>query len=105
MSTKKSKKKVYKKKHKKINGQCFHTNKRWSDLKDTQKEFIITTFNNKYTTFLVENNRIPTKDEKSDIINEVYSLVEERDIWIPFGEVKAKCQGKMNKLNRKHIKK
>lgn len=101
----KKKKKVYNKKHKKINGQCFHTNKRWFDLKVTQKDFIATTFNEKYTALLLENNKIPSTEQKLDVLREVYALIGEKGINISFGEVKVKCQGKMNRLNRKYIKK
>lgn len=95
---------VYKKKHMEIDEQMIHVNKRWCDLKNGQKEFIINSFNHKYKTFLVENNRLPTKDEKLAIINEVYDLVKEKNIWIPFNEVKIHCQGKMHKLNVNFLK-
>lgn len=82
-----------------------HVNKRWCDLKNGQKEFIINSFNNLYKNYLIENKRIPKKEEKANMIDEVYALVREKNIWISFSEFKKHCACKAHKLNLKYLPK
>ena len=63
----KNKKTSYKKVHKKIDSQTIHINKRWSDLKRTQREFIYNLMRKNYKQFLDENDKLPNKKEQSVI--------------------------------------
>lgn len=97
-----SKKKVYKKIHKKINGQVIHVNKRWCDLKQSQKEFICNAYANEYKEFIKSNDRLPNKDEKLKIVDNIYDLVQQKNINIPYGEVKKAVQSQTMRLNKKY---
>lgn len=63
------------KNHVKVNNQLLKTNKTWKDLKNSQKEWI----------------KNLSKDYSLD---EVYEKIQERDIWIPFIEIKKHCNCK-----------
>lgn len=89
------------KNHLKINGRLLQTNKKWSQLKEKQKQYIYDIIKDKYNTFRVKNSRIPNKVEKQTILNEVYSMIEDKGIWIPYSEVNKFFHSKLNKLNSK----
>lgn len=88
------------KNHIKVNGRLLQTNKKWSQLKLKQKEFIYKCIKEEYNSFVQENKRIPNKKEKIFILDKVYSIIQERDIWIPYNEVKRFYQSKIVKLNK-----
>lgn len=58
-----------------IDGRILQTNKRWSDLKLSQREWI--------TNLLKEHT-----------LDEVYAQIQDRGIWIPYAEIKKrnKCR-------------
>lgn len=66
------------KNHIKVNGTLLQTNKKWSHLKRSQVDWI----------------RQQQKQVSS--VEELYSKIQERGIWIPFSEVKRHCQIKNN---------
>ena len=87
-------------KHVKVGEQLRNLEKNWSHLKLKQKAWIIHSFREGYTNFLSKNLRHPNKDECSLIVSEVYSMIEEKDIWIPYSEVKKACSKKLNKYRK-----
>lgn len=63
------------KKHLKVNNKLLNTNKKWKDLKNSQKEWI--------------------KNLARDYsLDEVYEKIQEKEIWIPYLEVKKHCNYK-----------
>ena len=98
----KNKKTSYKKVHKKINGQTIHINKRWSDLKRTQREFIYNLMRKNYKQFIDENDKLPNKKEQSIILDSVYKSIMEKNINIPYKEVDKYFQSKITRFNKMH---
>lgn len=98
----KNKKTSYKKVHKKIDGQTIHINKRWSDLKRTQREFIYNLMRENYKQFLNENDRLPNKKEQSVILDTVYSSIMEKNINVSYKEVDKYFQSKLTRFNKIH---
>lgn len=96
----KNKKPSYKKIHKKIDGQMIHINKRWSDLKRTQREFIYNLMRDNYKQFIEKNNKLPNKKEQSIILDTVYQSITDRNINIPYGEVEKYFKSKITKFNK-----
>lgn len=88
------------KKHLYINSQNVNVNKKWTNLKSKQKEFIQTQLKNQILAFIKENNRKPTKDEKEQIVNNVCQLIEERNVWIPKTEVLLYLNSKIYKWTK-----
>ncbi|PDX97083.1 transposase [Bacillus pseudomycoides] len=76
------------KNHIKVNGQIRQTNKKWSHLRQQQQERISNWLRREYTKFVQLNHRRPKKYEHDEILSEVMDRIEEREIWIPYGEVK-----------------
>ncbi|MCX2829673.1 transposase [Bacillus pseudomycoides] len=89
------------KNHIKVNGQIRQTNKKWSHLRQQQRERISNWLRREYTKFVQVNNRRPKKYEHDVILSEVMNRIEEREIWIPYGEVKRHYLSKIGKWFRK----
>lgn len=75
------------KNHVKVGGKLLQTNKTWSHLKQKQKEWIVQTARRHYDRFLRERGKLPVEGSKKQLIEEIYAVIEGRDIWIPYGEV------------------
>lgn len=84
------------KNHININGQLLQTNKKWSSLKQKQKEKIILKLKTEYLNFIENKGQLPNKQEKISILDTVYSSIREEGIWIPYLEVKKHFFSKLN---------
>lgn len=89
-------------KHEYVNGQLRNMKKTWAHLKNKQKDWILQQSRNKYVEFISKSNRHPNKNECVEIVNEVYSLIENAEIWIPYNEIRKVFNSKLNKY--KNIK-
>lgn len=96
----KKKSNTHKKIHKNINGQCLHINKRWSDLKLSQKEFIGNKIREEYLLVAKDNNNKPSKEQYPLILDKVYKAIDDRNINIPHKEVQKYFHSKITKLNK-----
>lgn len=63
------------------------TNKKWSQLKSGQKDWISQQMKLEYTKFAENQKRLPDKDEKEAIISTVYQHIGEKGIWISYHEI------------------
>lgn len=88
------------KKHTYFNGQNRNINKKWSDLKLKQKEYIQSKLKEQIIDFIGENHRLPSSIEKQQIVDDVYNLIEERQIWIPKKEILLYLNAKINKWTK-----
>ena len=75
------------KNHVRVGGKLLQTNKTWGHLKQKQQEWILQTAHKQYDRFLRERGKLPVEGSKKQLIEEIYTLIEERKIWIPYGEV------------------
>ncbi|MBK5345659.1 transposase [Bacillus sp. TH22] len=89
------------KNHIKVNEKFLQTNKKWSHLKQKQKEHISNWLRREYTQFVKTYQRKPRKYEHDEILHEVMNQIQEREIRIPYGEVKRYYLSKIGKWFRK----
>ena len=81
------------KSHVRVGGKLLQTNKKWSHLKQKQREWISTTTKNEYDRYIATHQKTPGKSGKAEIIDNVYDKINEREIWIPFYEIgRASCR-------------
>ncbi|WP_353054597.1 hypothetical protein [Bacillus thuringiensis] len=83
------------------NGQILQTNKKWSNLKQNQQNMITEWLQAEYQRFIEVNLRKPKKKEEEYILDIVLEQIRERNIWIPYQEVKAYFTNKKGKWYRK----
>ncbi|MEN3156411.1 hypothetical protein [Priestia aryabhattai] len=70
------------------NGRFVQTNKKFSALKQKQKEWITNELRHRYinATNYPHTKLLPKK--RDQILDQIYDLIEEKEIWIPYDEVK-----------------
>lgn len=88
------------KNHIKINGKLLQTNKRYSQLKNKQKEWIVTELYNLYFNKMKERRttrKLPP-NHRDAVISSLYDQIQNREIWIPYGEVKRYAFSKSTKI-------
>lgn len=88
------------KNHIRKNGQIIQTNKKWSQLKETQKEWISAQLKSEYIDIGLKKSRKPIKEDIENILNVVYEKIEEKNIWISYYEVKKFFLSKINLYNK-----
>jgi hypothetical protein len=89
------------KNHEWRDGRLLQTNKRWSHLKQRQREWIHKAVKEEHAAFVKETGRLPTKGSKQDIVDRVYGRIGERGIWIPYGEAYRNIAKTIERLNKK----
>lgn len=89
-------------KHIKTSKGIINLEKKWSHLKNAQKERIKLLIKNQYNSFYNKNQRYPNKIEKNEIINDSYNIIrEELGIYIPYIEYKKHVIS--IKVNKEHV--
>lgn len=89
------------KNHIKVNGTLLQTNKKWSHLKQKQREWIYEITRTEHKKFIEKNNRLPMKTGKKKLIAFVESKIGERGIWLPSYEIENGIGKYIDRLNRK----
>ena len=90
------------KNHQLIDGRLLQTNKKFSQLKERQKNLIGEWFYEECLEFFKQTKRFPSsKNEKEVILDVVYQKIEEGNIWIPFIEIKQYFSKKQTKLRNR----
>ncbi|MBM7572363.1 hypothetical protein [Aquibacillus albus] len=88
------------KNHIKVNGKLLQTNKSFSQLKNSQKEWIAGELYKLYHNEM--KKRRTTRKLKPDlrdfVISSLYDKIENRGIWIPYREVKKYVFSKTTKV-------
>lgn len=95
------------KNHIKINGKLLQTNKRFSQLKQTQKEWIATELYKLYHDKMKERRttrKLPAH-HRDEVISSLYKKIEEREIWIPYREVEKYAFSKITNIIKSFKKK
>ena len=90
------------KNHKLVDGRLLQTNKKWGGLKEKQRIWIFETTKDEYLNFVDKNNKLPRKKYKEALIDIVYDKMNEKEIWIPYYEVKIHIGKFIDRQNRKH---
>lgn len=76
-------------------------NKKWSHLKNSQKTWILEMIQIEHAMYVQEHGCLPIKKHKDIIACKVYERVEEREIWIPYGEFHIHVFKAIDRINRK----
>ena len=75
------------KNHIRVGGKLLQTNKTWVHLKRKQQEWIFRIARERYEAFIEKRGKLPVEGSKKQLIEEVYTIIQDREIWIPYGEV------------------
>lgn len=89
------------KNHVRVNGTLLQTNKKWSQLKQKQRDWIYGIARSEHKRFLEENNLLPMKAGKKNLIDVIVAKVDERGIWLPSDELESGIDKYIDRLNRK----
>ncbi|ASN05381.1 hypothetical protein [Virgibacillus necropolis] len=88
------------KNHIKVNGKLLQTNKRFSQLKESQKNWIVAELYKLYHNKMKERRttrKLPP-NHRDTVISSLYEQIQNREIWIPYGEVKKYTFSKTTKI-------
>ncbi|MDO5300278.1 MAG: transposase [Clostridia bacterium] len=88
------------KNHIRVDGRLLQTNKKWSHLKEKQKTWIMETARREYDRFVHERGKLPVHGSKQQLNEHVYELIEEKGIWVPYGEIKRVLDARIAHWNR-----
>lgn len=86
------------------NGRLIQTNKKFSALKQKQKEWITNELRQRYISAINYPYTKLHPRKRDQILDEVYDLIGEKEIWIPYGEVKRHYFSKIPSFIRKNKK-
>ena len=89
------------KNHVRVNGALLQTNKKWSHLKQKQRDWIYEITRTEYKRFIEENDRLPMKAGKKKLIAVIEAKIDERGIWLPSDELESGIGKYIDRLNRK----
>jgi dihydrofolate reductase len=92
------------KNHIKVNGRLLQTNKKYSNLKNSQREFIAHELYAECKRYVIKKGLFPNNKHNYDIVDAVMEKIEERKIWIPEGEVYKHFISKKTKYRNRLIK-
>jgi len=87
--------------HVRVNGTLLQTNKKWSQLRQKQRDWIYEITRSEHKEFMKENNQLPMKAGKKKLIANIVVKIDERGIWLPSDELESGIGKYIDKLNRK----
>lgn len=88
------------KNHIKVNGKLLQSNKRFSHLKQSQKNWIAIELNKLYHSKMKERRttrKLPST-HRDEVISSLYEKIQEREIWISYNEVEKYAYSKIAKI-------
>lgn len=88
------------KNHKIIDGRLIQTNKKFSQLKQSQKSKINEWLYHEYRKTYDSKGKPPGKQDKDKIISVVYNKIEKATIWLPLGELYGYYEAHINKFRK-----
>jgi hypothetical protein len=89
------------KNHVRVNGTLLQTNKKWSHLKQKQRDWIYEITRSAHKLFVEKNNRLHMKAGKKNLIAAIETKIDERGIWLPSDELESGIGKYIDRLNRK----
>jgi dihydrofolate reductase len=92
------------KNHRNVNGKLLQMNKKYSQLKHSQKEFISLELYTQCKAYVMEKGVFPNNEHNCDIVDKVMEKIEEKQIWIPYDEVYKHFISKTTKYRNKMLK-
>jgi hypothetical protein len=95
---------IYMKNHTYQNSRLIQTNKKFSALKQKQKEWITNELRDRYIKMIKYPNVKLRPNKRDQILDEVYDLIIKKEIWIPYEEVEKHYYSKISSFVRVHRK-
>lgn len=89
------------KNHVKVGGRLLQTNKKYSQLKVSQKEKIAEWLFQETKDYYVNNGTYPTGEKLQEIADAVYDKIEAAGIWIPYEEVVKHYRSKLSAIKKR----
>ncbi|WP_421085583.1 hypothetical protein ACN5XJ_27010 (plasmid) [Priestia sp. MF3] len=86
------------------NGRLIQTNKKFSALKQKQKEWITNELRQRYISAINYPYTKLRPKKRDQILDEVYDLIQKKEIWIPYDEVEKYYFSKIPSFIRKNKK-
>lgn len=90
------------KNHMKVDGVLLQKNKKWSDLKQSQRDWIYELIRVAHELFLKETKQLPRKDIKKRLVAVIVAKTNQYDIWLPPGVLELEISKYIDRLNRKN---
>ena len=90
--------------HQWVDGKLLQTDKRFSQLKGTQKEKIAHWLYEEYRLIYDRVGKPPDSRHNDAILDKVYAKIQDADIWIPFGEVRQYFYSRKNAFRKRYAK-
>lgn len=92
------------KKHQLVNGRLLQTDKKFSHLKEHQKEQISLWLYEAYRSSSLVNGQSPAGENDADIIAAVMEKITDAGIWIPEGEIVVYYRSKKPHFQKRFMK-
>lgn len=89
------------KNHQMVNGHLLQMDKRFSDLRQKQRETITDWLYGEYRHMCLACGREPGPRQDDEIVGNTYIQIEAAEIWIPFGEVWRHYKGRKAAFRRR----
>ncbi|MCD8082595.1 MAG: NUDIX domain-containing protein [Clostridiales bacterium] len=89
------------KNHKKIDGKLLQTNKKYSQLKQKQKDKIAVWMYEETRKYYERTGKYPVEHHDDEVVDAVYERITEADIWVPYREVAKHYHGARTKITRR----
>ncbi|MDP1442369.1 hypothetical protein [Priestia megaterium] len=86
------------------NGRLIQTNKKFSALKQKQKEGITNELRKRYISAINYPYTKLRPKKRDQILDEVYDLIQKKEIWVPYDEVEKYYFSKIPSFIRKNKK-
>jgi putative acetyltransferase len=86
--------------HQVVDGQLLQLNKKWGHLKQKQQFEIDAWMREEYLRSACYNHRIPNKNDHDAILTRVQEKIDERGIWLPYGEVSRHYHDGLNRYRK-----
>ena len=87
-----------------VNGRRFQEKKKWNDLSQVQKKWILSDAHCFYDAVTLETKQPLTKREKRRLLHTVFGKIRKKGIWIPFNEVGRVLSSRIRRWNRRFRK-
>ena len=87
-----------------INGKLLQTDKRFSQLKEKQKEKISGWLYGEYKRVYDRVGQLPDSRYNDEIIDAAYAKIDDAEIWIPYDEVRQYFYSRKNAYHKRYDK-
>jgi hypothetical protein len=92
------------KNHQIVCGRIIRIDKRFSSLRQSQKQKISNWLYEEYSKIYESNNLPPDSRYNEYILNVVYDKIEEAEIWLPFGELERYFNSRKSHYKKRYEK-